>query len=427
MAKRRANGEGSIRKRGEGRWEGRYTVGTDPSTGKRIVKSVFGKTQGEVREKLQRAIQENRGPAINHNGDYTVGEWMWLWFETYSKPHVRPSTISNYTNYIGNHIVPGIGHIKLRRLTSMEVQQFYNTSKESGRIQRFEGKETDKALSNRFVRGIHMVLHQALEQAKKERLINHNPCDNCRIPKLIKKEMNIIPPEKIGDYLHQAKEYGVLPIFYLELTTGLRRGELAALNWADLDISKRIITVNKTTYRLDGMLLTSDPKTENSIRKVVIPQQAVDLLVADRENHPDSQYMFPSPRTGGLWSPEAIARIHKKILKAAGIDESVRFHDLRHTFATTALLNGIDVKTVSNMLGHYSAGFTLDTYTHVTTQMQQTAAEKMGSFMEQALPLNPSVAPAPSTPPDPPVPPPLQTEEAPPTHKCKILAFPRVG
>ena len=121
MGKRRGNGEGSIRKRSDGRWEGRYTVGTDYATGKRIVKSIFGKSQSEVRDRLRKAIEENRGPAINFNGDYTVGEWMWLWFETYSKPNIRPSTVKNYSNYIRNHIEPGIGHIKLKQLTALHI------------------------------------------------------------------------------------------------------------------------------------------------------------------------------------------------------------------------------------------------------------------------------------------------------------------
>ena len=180
MASRRAKGDGSLRKRPDGRWEGRYTVGTDYATGKRIQKSVFGKTQAEVRDKLRRAIQENRGPAVNFKGDYTVGEWMWLWFETYSKPNLRPSSVENYTNYIRYHIEPNLGRIRLKQLTPLQIQQFYNRTKESGRVKRWEGME-DLSLSNRVVRGIHMVLRQALQLAVNERIINHNPCNNCRI------------------------------------------------------------------------------------------------------------------------------------------------------------------------------------------------------------------------------------------------------
>lgn len=214
-----------------------------------------------------------------------------------------------------------------------------------------------------------------------ERILPYNPCDGCRIPKKEKKEMKIIPPELVGAYLREAEAYGVLPIFYLELTSGLRRGELLALLWTDLDTESRMLTVNKQLTRQDGNLEISEPKTQNSIRKVALPQQTVDLLIAEHATHPDSPLLFMSPKTGSYWSPESIARIHKKLLEAAGIDAAVRFHDLRHTFATLAMQSGVDVKTLAGMLGHYSAGFTLDTYTHITHQMQHGAAEKIGGFM----------------------------------------------
>ena len=326
MAKRRANGEGSIRKKPNGRWEGRYTVGVDPATGKSIQRSVSGKTQAECREKLRRAIQDDRGVSIQHTGDYTVAEWCRLWFETYAKPSIRPGTVDNYRNMIEHHIIPAIGAVKLRQLTSLHIQRMYNDAKTGGRVKRFE-KTTDLTLSNSFVRGIHMLLHNCLQQAVKERIIPYNPCDNCRIPKKEKAEMKIIPPERVGAYLREAERYGVLPVFYLELTSGLRRGELLALLWEDVDVEARIISVNKQVCRQDGALVVSEPKTSNSVRKVVVPQRTIDLLVAEHESHPDSPYLFMSPRTGGMWSPEAIARIHKKLLAAADIDTGVRFHD----------------------------------------------------------------------------------------------------
>ena len=133
-----------------------------------------------------------------------------------------------------------------------------------------------------------------------------------------------------------------------------------------------------------GNLILSRPKTGNSIREVSIPQDAVELLKQEHAKHLDNPWMFPSSRTGEMYHPDSVVNLHKKILKDAGL-EHIRFHDLRHTFATLALQNGMDVKTVSSMLGHYDAGFTLRTYTHVTRQMQQKAAEKMGSFMAQVI------------------------------------------
>ena len=144
--------------------------------------------------------------------------------------------------------------------------------------------------------------------------------------------MAIIPPEKLGVYLSEAEKYGVLPMFYLELSSGLRRGELLALQWEDLNVKERILTVNKQVTHMEGELDVTEPKTKNSVRKVALSQQAVDLLVQEREQHPDNPILFPSPRTGGYWSPDAVSRINRKLLKNAGIEEHVRFHDLRHPY-----------------------------------------------------------------------------------------------
>ena len=346
MAKKRANGEGSIRKKPSGRWEGRYTQGIDPVTGRAIQKSVSAKTQAECKEKLAKAIRENRGVPLNHTGDYTAAEWCRLWFETYSKPNIRYNTAKGYEGIIEHHVIPAIGAIKLKQLSSIHIQRMYNDLKENGRMPR-GAKQNDKPLSNTFVRRVHAVLQAALKQAVKERLIPYNPCENCRIPPKDKKEMTILPPEKIGRYLQEAEKYGVLPMFYLELSSGLRRGELLALQWADLNVKERILTVNKQVTRMEGELDVTGPKTKNSVRKVALSQQAVDLLVQEREQHPDNPILFPSPRTGGYWSPDAVSRINRKLLKNAGIEEHVRFHDLRHTFATMAISSGVDVKTLS--------------------------------------------------------------------------------
>lgn len=151
-----------------------------------------------------------------------------------------------------------------------------------------------------------------------------------------------------------------------------------------LDVSKTISVSKQYVRNPDGSLELTRPKTENSVRLVSIPQTAVELLIQEHDKHPDSPYLFPSPITGELYHPDSVVNLHKKILKDAGLPH-IRFHDLRHTFATTALQNGVDVKTVSSMLGHYDAGFTLRTYTHATRQKQDEAAATMGSFMEQVM------------------------------------------
>ena len=174
MAKKRANGEGSIRKKPSGRWEGRYTQGIDPVTGRAIQKSVSAKTQAECKEKLAKAIRENRGVPLNHTGDYTAAEWCRLWLETYSKPNIRYNTAKGYEGIIEHHIIPAIGAIKLKQLSSIHIQRMYNETKEKGRMQR-GSKQNGKALSNTFVRRVHAVLQAALKQAVKERLIPYNP------------------------------------------------------------------------------------------------------------------------------------------------------------------------------------------------------------------------------------------------------------
>lgn len=185
--------------------------------------------------------------------------------------------------------------------------------------------------------------------------------------------------------MEAAQRRDLLSMFYLELVSGLRKGELVALRWDDLDVQSKTISVSRQYVRNpDGSLELTRPKTENSVRLVSIPQAAVDLLLQEHDHHPDNPYMFPSPLAGEMYHPDSVVNLHKKILKDAGL-EHLRFHDLQHTFATTALQNGVDVKTVSSMLGHFDAGFTLRTYTHATRQKQDEATQTMGSFMEQVM------------------------------------------
>ena len=384
MAKKRANGEGNIRKRKDGRWEGRYTAGYDAKTGKRIIRNVLGKTQAEVKEKLKRALEETNGLDISRAADeYTVASWLRTWYELYAKPNVRTATANRYQLIIEQYTVPRIGNVKLKKLTTRHLQKLYKELLESGRIH--VGKNQDKGLSTTTVHSVHLMLHCALDRAVKERLISRNPCEDCIVPKPRKLDMKILPPEHMKAYLEAADRRGLLPMFYLELVSGLRKGELVALRWDDLDVKSKTISVSRQYVRNpDGSLELTRPKTENSIRLVSIPQTAVDLLIQEHNKHPDSPYLFPSPITGELYHPDSVVNLHKKILKDAGLPH-IRFHDLRHTFATTALQNGVDVKTVSSMLGHYDAGFTLRTYTHATRQKQDEAAATMGNFMAQVM------------------------------------------
>ena len=384
MPKKRANGEGNIRKRKDGRWEGRYTAGYDSNTGKRIIKNVLGRTQAEVKEKLKAAMAESQVLDVSREDEYTVATWLKTWYELYAKPNIRVATADRYRLIIETYTIPRIGKIKLKKLTSRDLQKLYKDLMEKGRVNTKSG-HGDPGLSSTTVRSVHLMLHCAFERAVKERLIPRNPTDDCIAPKVRKVEMKILAPEYMKAYLDAAEARGLLPMFYLELVSGLRKGELVALLWSDLDVQNKTISVSKQYIKNpNGELTLSRPKTETSVRKVSIPQMAADLLIQEHEKHPGNPYMFPSPVTGEMYYPDSVVNLHKKILKDAGL-EHIRFHDLRHTFATMALQNGVDIKTVSSMLGHYDAGFTLRTYTHATRQKQDEAAQAMGSFMEQVM------------------------------------------
>ena len=331
MAKKRANGEGNIRKRKDGRWEGRYTAGYDEKTGKRLIKNVLGKTQAEVKEKLAKAVAEAETVDVCRADEYTLGTWLQTWYELYAKPHLRFSTAEYYRRGIELHIVPRIGDIPLKKLTGRDLQWLYKDLQEHGRLREAQ-KGKQPGLSDSTIRGIHTMLHNALDRAVKERLIVRNPADDCIPPKILKHEMKILPPEQIKSYLTAAEQRGVLPMFYLEIISGLRKGELVALQWSDLDIENKTISVSKQAGRNNaGEPDITRPKTENSIRKISIPQDAVDLLIAEHKKHPSNPWMFPSPKTGEMYHPDSVVNIHKKILKDAGL-EHLRFHDLRHPY-----------------------------------------------------------------------------------------------
>ena len=382
MAKRRANGEGNIRKRNDGRWEGRYTAGRDPNTGKAIYKNVLAKTQKDCKEKLKRAIEENAKVDIIRVEQYTVGQWMDVWFENCAKIKVRPSSHKTYRGYIDNHIKPDIGKIPLSKLSSLDLQKLYKKLLSGGRVERIESKNQPKGLSAKTVRNINQVISSAMDFAIDQKLISTNPTGGCALPKLEHREMKTLPAEQLASFLREAKESGVFELYYIELATGLRRGELLGLKWEDIDWENGTIQVRRQIARIDGEVVEAPLKTKNSYRSVSIGQDAVQIL-KEQQRKTSSQYVFPSP-TGGPISPDSILDMLHRVLKRAGLPQ-IRFHDMRHTFATVALQNGVDIKTVSGMLGHYSAGFTLDTYAHVATQAQRQAANTMANILSGAV------------------------------------------
>lgn len=380
MTKKKANGEGSVRKRKDGRWEGRYVVGHDPETGKMIHKNVLGRTQAEAKEKLSKAIENSKKLDFAKMGQYTVGQWMDLWYEIYAEVKVRASSHQTYRGYIENHIKPNIGDIPLEKLTPLDLQKFYKHLLTEGRVDRIESKKQPKGLSAKSVRNINQIISSAMKLAVMQKLILFNPTEGCVMPRLEKQEMKTLSTEHLSAFLQEAKNSGVYELYYLDLATGLRRGELLGLKWDDIDLDLGVIRIKRQIGRVEGIVQELPLKTKNAYRTISIGPDAIEMLKGMKENKV-SDYVFPSP-TGGPISPDSIMNMLRRVLKRAGLP-AIRFHDLRHTFATLALQNGVDIKTVSGMLGHFSAGFTLDTYAHVTTAAQREAANTMGNVLKQ--------------------------------------------
>ena len=330
MPKRRANGEGNIRKRKDGRWEGRYTVGHDPETGKAIIKNVLGKTQAEVKEKLKKAIEENVGIDYGRAKNYTVGNWLEVWYENYAKIKMRPSTYLTYHGYIENHIKPQLGKIPLNDLTTLHLQQFYKKLLAEGRVERIEAQKQPKGLSAKTVRNIHQIISSALKLAVEQRLIARNPADGCALPKAERKEMQTLPVEQLTSFLREAKDSGVFALYYIDLTTGLRRGELLGLKWSDIDLEKGDLRVQRQIGRIDGKIIEMPLKTKNAYRTLPLSADAIDVLKAQKNKVGSSEWVFPSP-TGGPMSPDSVLHMLHRVLKRAGLPK-VRFHDLRHPY-----------------------------------------------------------------------------------------------
>lgn len=383
MARKRKSGDGTIRQRADGRWEGRYVIGYD-DRGYPKTKNVLAKTKRECTEKLQKLKEELGGIKSDKvKPDMRFADWLEYWYENHSKPKLRPTTQAGYEGRIRLHIILEIGQIPLNKLTQNDLQQFYARLKKNGRKARIECY--GEGLSDRMVRMCHATCRTALEKAVQEGLIRTNPAVGCKLPPKKAREMQVLDRDELQRFLIQAQAEVYYELFLLGLATGLRRGELMALQWDDLDFETGVLNVNKQVYAVNGKLQFSEPKTKNSIRKLVLPSAVVNVL-REYKKSVHSRWMFPSPVKDDMpITPGAVRKRLQLILEHAGC-KHVRFHDLRHTFSTLALQNGMDVKTLSAMLGHVSAATTLDIYTHITDDMQRTAAANIDRGIGKVAP-----------------------------------------
>ena len=383
MAKRRKSGEGTVRQRKDGRWEGRVVVGYDEN-GLPKTKNVLAKTKTECVEKLEALKETVSSPtAVKSNPDMSFGDWMDFWYQNYSKISLRPSTQAGYENHIYKHIIPALGRIPLNKLTQNDLQVFYANLKKNGRVNRTE--IYGEGLSDRSVRACHGCCRTALDKAVAEKLIRVNPAIGCKLPPKRGKEMQILTQDEMQRLLIQAKEEGFYEMFLLDIATGMRRGELLALQWEDVNFETGEVRINKQVQAVNGELIVSQPKTKSSNRTIILPPAMLRMLMEYRKTN-QSRWLFPSPvKEDSPRDPTSCRKWLSIILEHAGC-KRVRFHDFRHLFSTQAIQYGMDLKTLAATIGHASVETTLNIYSHVTDEMQRNAAQKIDRAFGNRVP-----------------------------------------
>lgn len=389
---RAANGNGTIRKKTVTRngkeytfWEARATIGYDPGTGKQIQKSITGKTQKEVRQKLSKIITELDEGTYKVPSKITVREWLKNWLTDYLG-NVKPSTALLYRQQAEMYIIPRLGSLKLEALTSDDIQKFYN--------ELFRSKEDGgRGLSAKTVKNVHGVFHKALEQAKKNHVLRFNPSDACELPRIYKQEIKPLNREQAAAFLREIQGHTHEYLFQIALFTGMRQGELLGLSWDNIDLDHGTLTVKRQLCRekkKGGKYYFSPPKNNKS-RALTLAPSVVRLLRwqklkqnGDRlkagEAWEETGLVFTNP-TGGCLSYRTVYDCFKLVMKKLGLPD-IRFHDLRHTYAVFALQSGDDIKTVQENLGHATAAFTLDIYGHVLDEMKHASASRMEKLIQ---------------------------------------------
>lgn len=387
---RKANGMGSLRQKtvkGNTYWEGRYSV-IDPVTGKSEQHSVSGKTEAEVYKKLakiQTAIDEK---TFIEPSKITVGQWLDGWLTNY-QGGVKPSTALLYRQQTEMYIIPRMGAVKLQCLVTDNIQNLYN--------ELFRSKEDGgKGLSAKTVKNIHGVFHKALEQARKNRIIPFNPSDACELPRICKEEIKPLNQAQATTFLEEIQGHTHEYLFQIALFTGMREGELLGLNWDSVDMSRGILTVRQQLCKekkKGGKYYISSPKNGKK-RTLALAPSVIRLFryqklkqnekrIKAGELWEETGLVFTNP-TGGYLSYRTVYDCFKRVMKKLGLP-NVRFHDLRHTYATFALKSGDSPKTLQENLGHADVAFTLNVYGHVLEEMRVESASNSEKVIQELL------------------------------------------
>ncbi len=382
-SKKGAKGAGTIRKRSDGRWEARFTTGFDPASGKQIQKSIYGKTQKEVREKLAQIVTELDDGVYMEPTKETVESWLDTWLETYVKYSVKPYTLDAYQRTCSNYLKASLGKYRLSEVTAPQIQRFYNSLL------------VEKKLSPKTVRNIHGIFHRALNQAMKLGMIRSNPTELCDLPTVRRKEIKPMEQEQIVAFLEAIRGNPFELLYQVTLFTGMRQGEVLGLSWDCVDFDRDTIYVNKQLQksRKVGGNYELVP-TKNSRSRVITVAPSVIALLRKQKIHQAEMQLL----AGGSWKNRwnlvftnelgdhlahfTVYKTFKKVVRSIGLDQE-RFHDLRHTYAVVSIESGDDIKTVQSNLGHATAAFTLDVYGHVSQKMRQQSAERMEKFIQE--------------------------------------------
>lgn len=389
--RRGANGSGNIRKRTQVRkdgttrtyWEGRYSLGFDEKSGKQIQKSVYGKTQGEVREKITKILSEiDMGTHVEPT-KMTVKEWYSFW-ETYMID-IKESTAYLYQTYIKTYVLPYLGSIPMKKLDGTRIQKLYDSL--------YRPTDDRNPLSAKTVKNIHSFLSKSLQQAVDLGYIAKNPTSTCKLPKIEKEERLPLDENQVADFLSAIKGSPHELLYKIALFTGLREGEVLGLTWDCVDWEHGTLFVYRQLrkeQKKGGKYYFSTPKNGKS-RLLKVPPTVLQLLkqqqavleqqkVLARSMWADNNLVFPNA-IGAFLSYRTVYDCYKRIVKKIGAPKA-RFHDLRHTYAYMALSSGIDVKTVQYNLGHATPDFTLRVYAHVTAKMKEMGSERMERYIQ---------------------------------------------
>jgi len=382
--------KGHIRQRSKGSWTVVIDVGRDPETGKRRQEwhTVKGKKRDAERMLRELLLAVEKGTYVKPT-HLTVGEWLSQWTENYVAMHTTPRTQESYRYVIDCHLIPSLGSIPLTQLQPQHLQNYYGTALSKGRA---DGKG---GLSARSVLYHHRLLSEALSHAVKMGLVARNVAELVYPPQPARVKVSVLSPDDVSRFLEAARETPYYVFFCTLLYTGLRRGELLALRWRNIDLDLVTLYVVESGYKLnDGTYIIKEPKTPHSRRNVALPPSLALLLRQYRINQEQLAYHlgkrlaaddFVFVRTDGSpLNPNAVTSAFIKLIRRANLPH-IRLHDLRHTHATLMLKAGVHPKVVSERLGHANIGITLDTYSHVLPGLQEAAAERFDRVMETSL------------------------------------------